>query len=516
MNHRPLQALTLIVAFALLLTIAPVQDRVQAQDDRCFSETGFCISGRIREYWQQNGGLEVFGYPITAQQTETVENKDIQVQWFERNRLELHPENRPPYDVLLGRLGVDVLVQQGQDWFTFPTSPARADCQYFAETKHNLCSGFLAYWQSHGLELDGRAGKTEAESLALFGMPLSDEQTATCNGKDCTVQWFERARFELHRDENNPSSLIVLLGLLGNEVRAGGGTPTPAPNPSMPAPAPGQSTGQIAFTSVREGNQDVYVMNTDGSEQRRLMNIPENDGQPAWSPDGLQIAFETNRDGNWEVYRVNVSGAPNLTQITNHPEADGAPSWSWIPGGSWQIVFHSKRNGPWNIYTLDPQDGTLTSNLSDKIGLAVDSEDPALSPDGSSIAFTSMLDGNRDLYVMNLDGSDIKRLTTDLAADGKPAWSPDGQWIAFETRRDGDWEVYWIKVDGSGILNLTRNSAASDGHPTWSPDGKQIAFQSNRDGNWNIYVLDVDQLGMARQLTNDPADDLHPAWRPVP
>ncbi|HMO59496.1 MAG TPA: hypothetical protein PKC19_19245 [Roseiflexaceae bacterium] len=83
--------------------------------ERCFPETGFCISGRIREFWEQNGGLPVFGFPIGPQQVQTIEGKSLEVQQFERNRLELHPENARPFDVLLGRLGADRLAQQGRD-----------------------------------------------------------------------------------------------------------------------------------------------------------------------------------------------------------------------------------------------------------------------------------------------------------------------------------------------------------------------------------------------------------------
>jgi hypothetical protein len=194
----------------------PVQPGPNA---RCFPETGFCIEGRIREFWEQNGGLPVFGYPKTPLQTETIEGKSLQVQWFERNRLELHPNNARPYDVLLGRLGADVLELAKRDWQSFSTSQAQNGCRYFSETKHNVCGEFLAAWSSTGLEIDGRAGKTESESLALWGLPLSDAQVETLSdGKQYTVQWFERGRFELHPENQPPYR--VLMGLLGNEILA--------------------------------------------------------------------------------------------------------------------------------------------------------------------------------------------------------------------------------------------------------------------------------------------------------
>jgi hypothetical protein len=183
---------------------------------RCFAETNLCIEGRIREFWEQNGGLPVFGLPITAQQEENVEGQAFQVQVFERNRLELHPENARPYDVLLGRLGADGLSRSGRDWTQFAKSAPAPGCRYFAETGHSICEPFLTYWRGHGLEFDGRPGKSEAESLALFGLPLSDPQTEIIEGKPYTAQWFERARFEQHPENAPPYD--ILLGLLGANV----------------------------------------------------------------------------------------------------------------------------------------------------------------------------------------------------------------------------------------------------------------------------------------------------------
>ncbi|NNJ12481.1 hypothetical protein EKD04_019325 [Chloroflexales bacterium ZM16-3] len=184
-----------------------------------FPETGYQVCGRILEYWKQNGGLPVFGYPIGPQQGVTIEGKPFQAQEFERNRLELHPENARPYDVLLGRLGADVLAKQGRDWQQFAkVSGASSGCRYFPETGHSLCEPFLSYWQSHGLTLDNKSGYTADESLALFGLPLSEpQQEVLSDGKTYTVQWFERARFESHPENAPPYN--VLLGLLGVEMK---------------------------------------------------------------------------------------------------------------------------------------------------------------------------------------------------------------------------------------------------------------------------------------------------------
>src|SRR5437867_2076633 len=119
---------TLLIAIMFSLAVICLPAASAQSDRRCFPETGLCIEGRIREFWEQNGGLPVFGFPIALQRQEQVEGRRLQAQQFERNRLELHPENARPYDVLLGRLGFDRLSQQGRDWTQFPKGASATGC----------------------------------------------------------------------------------------------------------------------------------------------------------------------------------------------------------------------------------------------------------------------------------------------------------------------------------------------------------------------------------------------------
>lgn len=224
--HRTALLTGVLTTLALLAALVVPARPVQAQTNpRCFVETGFCISGAIRTFWEQNGGLAVFGLPLGPQAAAVgSDGQTRQVQPFERHRLELHPENPAPYKVLLGRLGVERLAQQGRDWQTFPPFDEHATdverCAFFRETGRQVCDEFLQAFRSNGLNFPGRRGISFEESLALFGFPISDAQTETIEGKEYLVQWFERARFELHPD--NPPASRVLFGRLGAELASSG------------------------------------------------------------------------------------------------------------------------------------------------------------------------------------------------------------------------------------------------------------------------------------------------------
>jgi murein DD-endopeptidase MepM/ murein hydrolase activator NlpD len=212
----------------------PADQPANQQNCRSFPETGFEVCGRLLEYWQQNNGLRVFGLPITAQYEATIEGQPLQVQWFERNRLELHPENAPPYDVLLGRLGVDGMEQMPAD---AATSELPGACARIPGAQHDVCGTFLTAWRASGLNLDDQVGTSEAESLALFGLPLSAPYIETLQGQEYIVQWFERARFEYHPQNEAPYD--VLFGLLGSEVGSQLGivetVPESQASPAIPA-----------------------------------------------------------------------------------------------------------------------------------------------------------------------------------------------------------------------------------------------------------------------------------------
>jgi Tol biopolymer transport system component len=282
------------------------------------------------------------------------------------------------------------------------------------------------------------------------------------------------------------------------------------------------TNGKVAFVSTRDGNEEIYTMNPDGTV-RRLTNNPARDFEPAFSPDGAYITFTSFRDGNAEIYRMTDVGS-GLTRLTFHPEFDENPVFS--PSGE-RIAFSSSRaGGTSQIYTMNaspegPTNVPLRLTFNDPGG----ARNPAwsLTPEGEKIAFAGVADGNTEIFHMNAaDGSDRVRLTFNGAFDNTPNFSPDGRKIAFRRATDlaGSSNILVMDLDGTDQTNLTDGPGESGDYPTWSPDGSRIAFASDRDAddqnpfNYEIYVMNADGSGQTRR-TNNTARDWEPDWGPV-
>lgn len=164
----------------------------------CFAETGQCIAGRFLDHWRATGGATINGFPLAEAFTRTLENNSPHtVQYFERVRLEHHPENPIPYDILLGQFGRAIRPADP------PAAPDPNAPQYFPETGHNLSGQFYNFWREYG--------------LAQFGYPLSEEITETLeDGRDYRVQYFERARLEYHPENAWPYT--ILIGQFGRQI----------------------------------------------------------------------------------------------------------------------------------------------------------------------------------------------------------------------------------------------------------------------------------------------------------
>ena len=300
---------TLTIVFVVLCSMIFIPNTAAqaASSDLCFAETGFCISGRIRSYWELNGGLPVFGFPTSHLQSTNIEGKTFMAQNFERNRLELHPENNASYDVLIGRVGAlnmtqlfgaetsDVTEKVDFDTATYDDGSLLKDskyCKWFAETRQFVCGPFLNYWQTHGLQLDGEKSISEAESLALFGLPLSYLMSRDVDGKKIFVQIFERARFEYHADKPEPYK--VLLGLLGNEFLAQAGGNNTTTTDTAPT-----------TTAVKTGRITVYVQFNIGAVATKFEISPAGKNQWTYYVDENQKIVQAKTGSIW-IYPVDI------------------------------------------------------------------------------------------------------------------------------------------------------------------------------------------------------------------
>jgi Tol biopolymer transport system component len=230
---------------------------------------------------------------------------------------------------------------------------------------------------------------------------------------------------------------------------------------------------KILFDSDRSGNSELYVMDLDGNNLKRLTNSPEHDNSPKWSPDGKQIVFARDLAENSEIFIINADGS-NERRLTQVPGDDSHPNFS--PDGK-KIIFNSARTSPdlkieWRLQF-------------------------------------------HEVFIMNIDGSDVRQISTFKIVSTYPSISPDGTKICFRrvTNDPGfnydltvgkrNSEVFVMNIDGSNPINIS-NSPAYDGWPTWTPDGKVI-FSSNRGGipySAQLYQVNVD--GSDLKLVSDP------------
>jgi TolB protein len=270
----------------------------------------------------------------------------------------------------------------------------------------------------------------------------------------------------------------------------------------------GVSATEIAFVSDRTGNKEIYVMNADGSAARAATANRSINNFPSWSPDADAIVYTSYRYQNEAHLFVSSRGArrpgrllPGLNRAQYRAVFD--------PSGKRLAAVISDGSAP-DLYLLDA-DGSDLRRLTRTRAIEVS---PTWSPDGRRLAFVSDKTGSPQIYIMNVNGGEVRRLTYDGSYNTSPAWSPDGQWIAYETRVGGQFDIWLIDPEGGVNVPLVTHGRSDEG-PAWAPDSRKLAFSSTRRGRADIYVIDRDGSNL-RRLTRDAGNNTSPAWGPYP
>ena len=244
---------------------------------------------------------------------------------------------------------------------------------------------------------------------------------------------------------------------------------------------------------------------------------------PRWAPTGdpriLVYATGLPNPDNWDLGLLTLDARGKFDALINITNADGEgvgqdQEGSWSPDGT-KIVFEGERNkindrAQMDIFIADADKRGAGKNQINLTDHEAPDQRARWSPDGTAVVFQSKRDGNWEIYTVGIDGENLTRITENDKTDRNAEWSPGG--LVFESQRDGNYEIYRSDPDGNNQINLS-NHEKSDQKPIWSAKGRRILFESKRDGKREIYLVFADGAGL-KNLTNDPDNDSDARWNP--
>lgn len=282
---------------------------------------------------------------------------------------------------------------------------------------------------------------------------------------------------------------------------------TPVPTVT-PLPSVLEVRGSLAYTVRELGQTDIWAVPVGSRTQIRLTNSPEDERDPAWSPDGRRLAYASRQDGNWEIYVYDLTSR-ETTRMTYDLSFQAGPSWD--PAGEW-LVYETYQSGNLDIQ-FQRVDGSELPLAMPGNSAAADFS-PAWSPDGRQIAFVSWRDGNQDIYIFNLNDQTVTNFTnTPDRFEDYPAWSPNGEWIAYSALENGLETVFVKSADDP---NATAQPLYGGRSPSWSPDGASIVFAADVGDGGQLIASPFEGSGVVTSVIPVPVGTTGAVWSALP
>jgi TolB protein len=260
---------------------------------------------------------------------------------------------------------------------------------------------------------------------------------------------------------------------------------------------------RILFVQVVGESKEIYAMDYDGAQVKRVTRNGSINLSPEWWPDDNGLIYTSYKHGEPNLYSLRLRGGEDRLTAGNGVDV-GA---EFSPDGR-QLAFMKNVDGNPDIYLTDDRGKSLTRIT----WLKSVEASPTWSPDGKRMAFVSDRYGSPQVFVMNVDGSGVMRITIDGSYNTSPAWSPTGDLIAYTNRIGGKFGIAIIDPETLQSRQLVGEAGNNEG-PSWSPDGRFITFSSDRTGTYQIYIVDRDGRKEWR-ITSGKGNKNQPAWSP--